>query len=98
MIYSDKLQSYIFDSVDEMEKNADLPSINEYVYGKIESLLSGDAENIILFYITVDDVMYSTFLTRAAVVPPLRMCLKKFEAVEDYEMCAKCFKLINSLL
>jgi hypothetical protein len=97
MIYSETLNTYIFESIEEMEENADLPIVNEYIYDKIHDLIKSDEESTILFYINVEDMVYSTVLKRESVIPPLQTCLKKFEEAENYEMCSKCLNLINSL-
>jgi hypothetical protein len=97
MVYSEKFDAYLFESLEEVESSSDSSHINEYVFKKISSLINEDKDNVVLFYIRVDGVIYSTTINRNSALAPLQKCLEKFISFEDYENCLLCDNLIRCL-
>jgi hypothetical protein len=97
MIYSEKFEAYLFESLEEMETQSDSPTVNEYVFDKISNLIINKLDKITLFYIKVEGTIYSTVISKESALAPLQKCLEKFEAQENYEMCQVCLDLIKNL-
>lgn len=99
MYYSKKLDTYIFDSVEDINNalTDNVLVINEYIYNKIKKHIDTDIEALILFYIQLEGTLYNVKIKRNKLIAPLLKCLTRFEEIEDYDKCIECRDLIKFL-
>lgn len=102
MYYSKELDTYIFDSVDDINKALidDVSTINNYVFNKIKNHIETDIdtiETLTLFYVQLEGTLYNVKISRTKLISPLKKCLDKFIEVEDYEKCIECRDLIEKM-
>ncbi len=99
MYYSKKLDTYVFDSVEDINKalTDDVSTINNYVYNKIKNHIETDMETLTLFYVHLEGILYNVKVSRTKLISPLKKCLNKFIEVEDYEKCIECRDLIEKM-
>jgi hypothetical protein len=75
--------------------------VNEYIYDKIRNylVLDEDMEKIPLFYYEKDGLILAIEIAvnPKNLINPLQHCLERFTEIEEYERCAECFKLIESI-
>lgn len=99
MKYSEKLDAYIFDSVEDINKalTDNVSTINDYIFNKIKNHINSDIESLVLFYVQLEGVLYNVKINRRQLISPLKKCLNRFEDVENYEKCIECHNLIKML-
>jgi hypothetical protein len=99
MYYSKKLDTYVFDSVEDINiaLTENVIEINNYIYNKIKSNIDTDFETLVLFYVQLEGVLYNVKIRKNKLLPPLKKCLSRFEELEEYDKCIECRDLIAKI-